>query len=95
MVGAAQGNEDHHFVWIMSAPKWPDFSLEPIADPCNGLRTWAARTDTGRPITPVFALWVSIPVDSTDEQAREIAREELWRRFRAAHPSGCPGGDAV
>lgn len=75
----------------MSIPKWPDFTMEQLTtNPHEGRVTWAVRTDTGRPGTPIFMRWVGIPVDADEETRRQIASDELWKVFREAHPNGCP-----
>jgi hypothetical protein len=73
---------------VNGVPKWPDFSLH-VED--WGDRTfWIARTDTGRPVTPVFSLAIGISGVWTEEEAREQARLELDLRYAEAHPHGCP-----
>lgn len=77
----------------MSVPKWPDFSIERIGETVNeqGRATYAIRTDTGRPGTPVYNLWASLPVGCSDRERRMIAKWRLQDIYEKAHPNGCPG----
>jgi hypothetical protein len=78
----------------MSVPKWPDFSIERIGQRPdeNGRYTYSVKTDTGRPKTPIFQLWMSMSKDFSEGERRMLAREELMHLYRNAHPRGCPGG---
>jgi len=71
------------------APKWPDFEVKRI--PYQGNLIWIARTDTGRPRTPIFTIGLTnCRHDLPEESVREYARVALDYQYEQAHPDGCP-----
>lgn len=76
----------------MSIPKWPDFEVERIGETVDehGGATYAIRTDTGRPKTPVFQVWETLPTYCSDQERRMLAAFTLARLYEDAHPNGCP-----
>lgn len=73
----------------VSAPKWPDFEVKLI--PFRSHRIWIARTDTGRPRTPIFTIGLTnCKHDLPEESVREYARVRLDYEYEKAHPNGCP-----
>lgn len=71
-------------------PEWPDFGVEKMpADTKRGYDIWRASTDTHRPGTPVFSVFVT--GSGLDEAtARELLGAKLRDAHAKAHPNGCP-----
>lgn len=77
----------------ISPPKWPEFHMElslPLHFETN-MDVWRGSTDTGRPRTPIFSVLVQVAKGAPERVAREMLRAEFDRRFKKAHPNGCPG----
>jgi hypothetical protein len=70
----------------MDAPKWPDFVLYK-----DSSGRWEAATDTGRPKTPIFTVWMNAHADLPESLIRAEARHTLDEAYARAHPNGCPG----
>lgn len=77
--------DNGHEPW-MDAPKWPDFVLYKDAD-----GRWNASTDTGRPKTPIFTVWMGVSESLPEWMIRDEARRRLDNAYARAHPNGCPG----
>ena len=77
------------------AAKWPDFDLHRQTWGYDQQRdeprvVWVARTDTGRPKTPIFSLGLmGVNPELPEDSVREIARVMLDERYSRAHPNGC------
>lgn len=84
-------------------PKWPDFGIEKLPGhteeqymPPSGSpqspasqTIWRASTDTGRPDTPVFSIWLTSSAHLSEDEARFILGERLLAAYTKAHPLGC------
>jgi hypothetical protein len=74
-------------------PAWPDFAVEEVAPERYGQRgdwfIWRASTDTKRPGTPIFSVWVAQAHRLSAAEARELLGIRLREEYEKAHPNGC------
>jgi hypothetical protein len=70
---------------LEQVPHWPAFVLDRMES-----GTWKAMTNTGRPKTPIFNLWLTDSKHLTEGEARDLARRMLDGIYARAHPNGCP-----
>lgn len=78
-------------------PVWPDFGVEKLPgnvgeayyNATSAQTIWRASTDTGRPDTPVFSIWLTTSAHLDEETARELLGERLRAAYDKAHPNGC------
>lgn len=73
-------------------PVWPDFGIEEVPGEVytqHGMHVWRGSTDTKRPGTPIFSIWVAQTHRLPEDEARKLLGERLRAAYAAAHPHGC------
>lgn len=80
-----------------TVPVWPDFGIEKLPgnvgeayyNATSAQTIWRASTDTKRPGTPIFSIWLTTSLDISEEEARERLGARLRDEYDKAHPHGC------
>lgn len=86
--------DDGSSLSFVGTPKWPDVKVRREIE--SGMfgsdhqEVIRVSTDTGRPVTPIFNVVMTVVPGLSDEQVKRLGQAEMQRRYERAHPNGCP-----